>query len=337
MKQEEVASIPGGKCGARYQVAHPGSYGIVSERDYQLDSSGLRVSLYFQAHLLDAKHDQTLFSTLSVSSKSGFAVNISRKNAIEFWVGTGTAIDVLTTEFMPTLKTWSKLSLIIRGAILMYDISPKPSFTEIVAPNIRGTKEMVGEADISQPCTVLLAASLAESPVQASTTPTNFFNGRLDSPRMTRASPDGAILAEWDFSRNISSDEICDASGNGADGRLINAPTRAVTGHDWDATESDWTKAKYGYGAIHFHETDLDDAGWETTFTIELPQHLRSGVYAVDVHSPGKQTRDMVPFFVRPTASTTASLGAKVAYIISTFTVSHAAMNNSQDKTGALT
>lgn len=331
MKQEEVASIPSGKYSARYQVAHPGSYGIVSERDYQLDSSGLHISLHFQAHLLDAKHDQTLFSTLNVSDKSGFAVNISRKNALEIWVGTGTAIDVLATEFMPTLKTWTKLSLTIKGANLTYEISPQPSFTELVAPNARGTKELVGEADISQPCTVLLAASLAQSSVQASTTPTNFFNGRLDSPRMMRAGPCGTILADWDFSRNISSDEICDASGNGADGRLMNAPTRAVTGHDWDATESDWTKAKYGYGAIHFHETDLDDAGWETTFTIELPQHLRSGVYAVQVHSPSKQTRDNIPFFVRPTASTTASLDAKVAYIISTFTVSRAGMNNSQD------
>jgi hypothetical protein len=34
--------------------------------------------------------------------------------------------------------------------------------------------------------------------------------------------------------------------------------SRAVKGFDWDGTQPDWTKASYGYGAIHFHEDDLD-------------------------------------------------------------------------------
>ena len=43
-------------------------------------------------------------------------------------------------------------------------------------------------------------------------------------------------------------------------GTLINAAVRAVTSHNWDASSTDWTRASYGYGAIHFHDDDLDDA-----------------------------------------------------------------------------
>jgi hypothetical protein len=131
------------------------------------------------------------------------------------------------------------------------------------------------------------------------------------------------VLANWDFSLNPSDDTILDVSAAGADGRLVNAPMRAVTGHDWDATESDWTKAKYGYGGIHFHEDDLDDAAWKTDFTINLPESLRSGVYAIEIHGlNSKEVKDSIPFYLRPTPSTSAALGARVAYIMSTFTAS---------------
>jgi hypothetical protein len=101
----------------------------------------------------------------------------------------------------------------------------------------------------------------------------------------------------------------------------VNAPARAVAGHDWDGKESDWTKATYGYGAIHFHDDDLDDAAWETDFSFNLPESLRSGVYAIEIEAVNGRAKDTIPFFVRPTVSTSEALGARVAYIISTFTV----------------
>src|SRR5262249_20372653 len=56
---------------------------------------------------------------------------------------------------------------------------------------------------------------------------TDFFNGKLEAPRITRA---GELLASWDFSADISSRRVRDVSGNGLDGRVVNMPTRAVTG-----------------------------------------------------------------------------------------------------------
>ncbi|EXJ73192.1 uncharacterized protein A1O5_02952 [Cladophialophora psammophila CBS 110553] len=175
---------------------------------------------------------------------------------------------------------------------------------------------------ISPDCALLFAGTFAETVTTQSPRVTHFFNGRIDSPSITTVGPEGGVIVHYDFARNISEDSIIDTSGGGHHGRLINAPTRGVRGYNWDASEIDWTKAKYGYGAIHFHEDDLDDAKWETDFTVTLPSDIRSGIYAVEVQSTNGKTSDMITFIVRPTA--TASLHdpgkPKVGLVLSTFT-----------------
>lgn len=319
MKQEKVPSILGGSCRGRFQTARPGSYAIVERRIAALSSQGFEFIIHFQPHLVEeAKHAQVIASQLDVAAKTGFAALLNREGFLEFWIGLGDTVEIIHTQFKPVLKQWIKLQLKIDGAALRYVVTPRSLFTEIVASKVEGVANLGGIANFSGVGPVSFAASFAYSAGEACETPTNFFNGRLDGPTITVG---GVICAKWDFSREISSDDIVDISPNGAHGRLVNAPSRAVTGHDWDAVEPDWTKSEYGYGAIHFHEDDLDDAAWETDFTIALPDTLRSGAYAVVVSDRHGRATDSVPFFVRPTASTTKSLGAKVVYILSTFTV----------------
>jgi len=172
---------------------------------------------------------------------------------------------------------------------------------------------------------LLFAASLAEDPrtVSAEGRPCAFFNGRIARP--TIATLDGTnpvTLADWDFSLEPGGDVVYDVSGRNHHGKLVNAPTRAVKSHDYDYSTVDWTKASAGYGAIHFHEDDLDDAEWETDFTITVPKDARSGVYAVELTTSSSSdavAKDLVPFFVRPTAET-AVKDAKVAVVLPTFT-----------------
>ena len=66
----------------------------------------------------------------------------------------------------------------------------------------------------------------------------------------------------------------------GRTGTTVNLPTRAVTGHNWTGEELDWRRAPDQYDAIHFHADDLDDARWETDFTLTVPSDLPSGAYA---------------------------------------------------------
>ena len=123
------------------------------------------------------------------------------------------------------------------------------------------------------------------------------FNGKIDGPclfsrvldpeeigALRRGAPksgsDNALIASWEFDRGVSSDRILDPSPNQLDARAVNMPTRAVTGHNWTGTVLDFKSAPHEYGAIHFHDDDLEDAGWEEDFSFAIPEEMRSGVYA---------------------------------------------------------
>ena len=157
----------------------------------------------------------------------------------------------------------------------------------------------------------------------------NFFNGKIERPffintaindidalDIAKGANDTRITAAWDFSKNISSQEAVDISGNNFNGKIINLPTRAVKGFTWDGSCFDWTKKPEHYGAIHFHDDDLYDCEWETDFSFHVPENFKSGVYAAKLEITENVT-EMVPFFV------TAPLGkpqARICVLIPTFT-----------------
>ncbi len=121
------------------------------------------------------------------------------------------------------------------------------------------------------------------------------FNGRIEGPSLSSA---GAVVARWDFSHGIPTRVVSDVSGNGHDGELVNMPLRAVTGTRWRGQHLAWPDAPDEYGAIHFHDDDLDDAGWEPAFSLVVPDALPSGVYAAHLRS--ETDEEYLPFFVRP-------------------------------------
>ena len=125
----------------------------------------------------------------------------------------------------------------------------------------------------------------------------------------------GGIVAAWDFSREISSDRIVDSSRNALHGRVVNLPARAVTGHNWTGQEADFRQAPDEYGAIYFHDDDLEDADWETDFEFDVPSDMKSGIYAVRLQTQGGL--DYVPFFVR---SPQGEATARVLFLVPTLT-----------------
>ena len=149
------------------------------------------------------------------------------------------------------------------------------------------------------------------------------YNGKLESPslcaRALRAdersafldgqaahSADANPIAHWDFSQQMSTTRAVDTTGHGHDGELVNMPTRAMKGVLWDGTEYNWTHCPEHYGAIHFHDDDLYDCGWDTDFTWQVPDDLASGLYCAHLSQPGAHAHadghneDWIPFVVRP-------------------------------------
>ena len=173
------------------------------------------------------------------------------------------------------------------------------------------------------------------------------FNGKLECPRLLRSAPgelrlDQSFCAEdvvgdWDFSKAIDTDRIVDGSASQNHGLTVNLPTRGVTGHAWTGEYFDWQQGPPHYAAIHFHEDDLYDAGWQTDFTVTLPAETPSGVYAIRLRDSINE--DHIPFFVRPEAER-----ASIVFLVPTATYmayanNHAAYTEPLDEMewGALT
>jgi len=156
----------------------------------------------------------------------------------------------------------------------------------------------------NQPFTMGAHITAPSAPVQHSA---GHFNGKIEAPRLAAAPlapaeiddllthrQHPALVAAWDFAQEIPTTIVRDAGPNRLDGRCVNLPARGVTGHCWAGESFSWRERRAEYGAIHFHEDDLQDCAWQTDFSWTIPADLRSGIYAVRLRC-GIEGEDHVP------------------------------------------
>lgn len=321
--EEEIHEIPRGQKKGRSQVAHPGSFGYVENWVQPAAAAeGVEISFYVQPWMTECPHAQTLLSTLDLERWTGFKVVLNTEGLLVVCIGNGKDVQTVSTGLTPRLKIWSKVEVVLERGSLRVSLVHKAFRVEPVPPPATFETHLESDPSIATSGSLFLAAAGSKSPKEPRTSKpvaTDFFNGRIDSLMLKTTGQKPTILARYDFSQDMSGDRIIDISGHGLDGVLVNAPTRAVKGHDWDGTESDWTRAEYGYGAIHFHDDDLDDANWDTDFTITIPTNARSGAYTVEVETLNGRDKDSITFFVRPNSWTEDTSG-KVCLVFSTFT-----------------
>ncbi|MFO1037096.1 MAG: DUF6605 domain-containing protein [Geminicoccaceae bacterium] len=167
---------------------------------------------------------------------------------------------------------------------------------------------------------------------------TAHLNGKIDAPRLL----DGTVAPErlealflrpmpadlsscikgaWDFALAMETTRVEDTGPHLLHGSTHNLPTRAMKGWNWDGSEHCWWRAPDQYGAIHFHDDDLYDAGWEQSFAWTVPADLPSGVYAAHLDSGSAEDgtdEDYVPFFVRPPRTRSGRARPKLAFLAPT-------------------
>ena len=147
----------------------------------------------------------------------------------------------------------------------------------------------------------LVFAAVAGGAIADRTVFRDHFNGKIDSPRIiaralsdvesiaaidlrvARLDPD--CVGAWDFSVAMSSQVAHDGSPHRLHGRIVNFPARAMVGWNWDGENADWKQSPGQWGAIHFHDDDLYDAGWDTDFALKILPAMRSGIYAARLRS----------------------------------------------------
>ncbi|MGE3873549.1 MAG: N,N-dimethylformamidase beta subunit family domain-containing protein [Parvibaculaceae bacterium] len=138
---------------------------------------------------------------------------------------------------------------------------------------------------------------------------------RLAFPSALGHMPD--LVAHWDFSRGIDGRQVVDASPHQLHGATFQCPARAMTGWRWQGQCLDWRQMPDLYSAIHFHADDMTDAGWETDFSVVLPEGLKSGIYAIRLVPDGEAAQAYHCIFaVRPPRR--VATGNKVCFLMPT-------------------
>ena len=308
-----VGSVPKESHEGKPQYSRIGSYAIIDDWDCASLAGAeiVTVSFWCQPTLLvGAGHDQYLFSSFAYEGNRGFELFVTESGQLRLRVGKDSHDEdhTLLIESPELVRhDWLRIEIEIRaqtGSVTV-TLGGRPQQYSVSEPKkLESWKPFIIGSDSRT-----VGSSL--TPQKSGT-----FNGKIEDFRVQARRDDTLTdLLALNFSLDISTNEIRDTE-NRIHGRLVNAPSRAVIGHDWDPSLSDWTHATYGYAAIHFHDDDLDDAMWDTTFDLDVPANLKSGCYGILVEDGSSS--DFIPLFVRPDLQ--AKLHPPVALIIPTFT-----------------
>jgi N,N-dimethylformamidase len=303
-KYEPVESELTGRYPGTRQRLRPGSYVRIPHAPALDRVLSLTVQMWIFP-TLPGKERQTLMSSVSADG-SGYALRLEH-GQLALRVGPGLVAGVSVERAVAPL-TWYLVTAVYdaTSGVARLALDPlHPTAGELADATTSSlqTGAWTGGGDL------IVGAELVTEDGERHAG--SFYNGKIDSPRLLdRALGDADLIAlraggsvdglvgAWDFSLDIRSRAISDTSGNGLHGRTVNKPMRAATGWNWDGGETSWRHASDQYGAIHFHDDDLDDAGWEPSLRWSVPTDLASGVYAL--HLCAGADEDHIPFVVRP-------------------------------------
>lgn len=324
-KVEQIDSELPRTCTGRIQRTHAGSHVRIedSTRFHNLEQFTLVAMI---CPTLLNNRAQGLITKWDGQRQTGTGLYINEDNCLEFMVGGETVESVATSKAMLDGVWYLVAATYDRGDVTVVQ-RPVVSRTnsrfaiatslESTTDEVRATVGTVPALDNGVP--LFIGAEVEETTDELIIyVPGSLFNGKVDSPRLYRTAvvindlqatiehPESVPGAEavWDFETEITADglsdprAVTDTSGNGHHGRTVNMPTRAVTGYNWRAKEQNFIHAPREYGAIHFHEDDLDDARWTSDFTFTIPDDLPSALYAFRLRAD--DDADYVPLYVRP-------------------------------------
>jgi len=276
------------------QLIDAGSYAIVEHPEAFGALGRFTLQAFIQPTLVPVRPSprrQVVMGTWAEDRGSGFALMLDETGALAFLIGaapvsTGTPLTARRWYHVAASVDLAAGTVTLRQTPLA-DHAPSLEQPVAVTAAIRAAPAPAGDFFIG-------AARKAVEDGRLRTT--WHFNGKIDRPSLL-AGPHPIGL--WDFAADIATDRVTDRSPNHLHGQTVNAPKRAVTGHNWDGSEMDWRRAPHQYGAIHFHDDDLYDAGWRPSLTMTVPTDARSGVYALRLEADGGP-EFWVVFYVRP-------------------------------------
>jgi N,N-dimethylformamidase len=298
-----VESVPAVGAVTEPQPVYPGSYVAVEDVAPVAALSAVTISMYAMPTLLASGRPQVLASTISSDTGRGFAVLIDSAGQVALWWGREASGPGRLTSPVPLIQGyWHVVSVSVdedsgTAALAHYPVAAAPGGLgrwsgSATDPALRARSDPA----------LLIGAGRLPGHAPASRLPgtpgvATSFNGKIERPVLLAAgtataaleslTPDaaasqaGQVIGAWDFSHGRDTAQVRDSSGHGRHGIAVNRPARAVTGVHWNGTVQDWTTDPGHYGAIHFHDDDLEDCLWPVVATVQLPADLPSAVYGI--------------------------------------------------------
>jgi N,N-dimethylformamidase len=329
--EEVVDAEVNGEYEARFQPTDCGSC-VVVEDGGTLALSGPFTLHAFVMPTTPGRPDQAIMGRYAIAAGTGYALAIE-DGALALRVDG----DTVTTGAPLHHWCWYSVAAVHDGAgtVTLYSRSVVNSVNSLLAPIVPIPGEAVAERTVAgrpgDSGTAFTIAGLARA--AGDSWVDSHLNGKVDRPKVWEraltvaeldaitaggAAPADGLVAAWDFGADITpagitSDRATDGGPNALHGICVQAPARGMTGWNWQGIEERFVHAPEQYGAIHFHEDDIEDCGWETDVSWTVPAGLRSNAYALRLQQG--EAEDWIPFFVIPPRGTAT---AKAAFLVPT-------------------
>ncbi len=304
-KEQELASAFAGAYRGTEQPLRPGSYVRVEPHDALERPTGVSVSAWIWP-TLPGENEQSIIARWSDTDQRGFALILDETGSLALRLGSRGDSPVVVSGPEPlSARTWYRVEAVVGTNEVELSCEVATAFPAGRSDWI--TTQATNLVPDTDGLPLLIGA--AGDGIQTS----GHFNGKIESPQVRGS--DGAVVAAWTFAERFDSQTVIDVGPYGLNGETVNSPLRAVPGHNFTGHETRFSDAPNEFGAIWFHDDDLDDAEWEPGFEYRIPDDLPSGVYAARLRAGDHE--DHVPFFVRPPRGRTTS---PVALILPTYT-----------------
>ncbi len=323
-RETEIEASCSGEYPGRVQKLRPGSYLRVADAPALAAKDGLTITAWIFA-TTPGRGAQGLVSKADGAEAPGYSLFVDASGETAFRVADSSGDAVVRSGAALLERRWTFVAAswdAASGALRLVQAT-----SDALSPHwVQQTASQSADSKVSA---LASGADLLIAALGGGDGTEGHFNGRIDRPRVFAralyeaeidairgggAGPAEATVAAWDFAATPYGLSVPDAGANRLDAEVVNNPMRAVTDHAWDASTSYYAAHPEHYAAIHFHDDDIDDAGWDTDFVYPVPKDLPSGVYAARVRGAGEE--DYIPFFVRPAAK---AARAEILFLLPSF------------------
>lgn len=333
-KEKPVRTNANGTYKGRKQVIHSGSFVEIpaSAELGELDSFTLQAFIW---PTTPDKGAQTIISNYSERKNAGAVLGIgAEKGDLCVTLGAGKNKTASLSSGRPLLShEWYFVAASYDAPSKTLTLVQEPLHTHVGSRDDAVKRQKVKFSSLASHDAPVTIGARFKRFDKGRTVCSEHYNGKIDSPRIAsralsreemnmlhgRRIPlalSGDVVAAWDFAADITGTNVSDVSANCLHGSVQHMPTRGMTGWNWNGEEMCWRHAPDQYGAIHFHDDDVYDAGWEVDFSLTVPKNLKSGLYAARLRCGNDlEDEDYVPFCIRPPRGEAT---AKICFLLPT-------------------